>query len=218
MNQETFLVLGAVLLCGALILEYLGRKAGHLIVKTALSSLFLSAALTLPQIRGSYFCVMGLGLALCLVGDICLALPQDRAFLLGLVAFLLGHVAYVLGFLSFGLPGVDALWSGAPVCLVSGAVLAWLWPRLGSMRGPVTLYVLVISGMVAAAILLTQEASLDPAGRGLVLMGAMAFYVSDIFVARDRFVAPGFVNRLIGLPLYYGAQFLLAFSVARLPG
>jgi hypothetical protein len=32
-------------------------------------------------------------------------------------------------------------------------------------------------------------------------------------VARDRFVAPGFVNRAWGLPLYFGAQLLFAFAI-----
>jgi hypothetical protein len=35
-------------------------------------------------------------------------------------------------------------------------------------------------------------------------------------VARQRFVAPAFANRLYGLPLYYLGQFLLAFSVGRI--
>jgi len=53
-----------------------------------------------------------------------------------------------------------------------------------------------------------------PAPGGWVrLAGAVTFYVSDLSVARDRFLAPGFVNRLWGLPLYYGAQLLLAGSV-----
>jgi hypothetical protein len=44
-------------------------------------------------------------------------------------------------------------------------------------------------------------------------VGALGFYVSDVFVARQRFLKSEIVNRLIGLPLYYGGQFLLAFSV-----
>ena len=40
--------------------------------------------------------------------------------------------------------------------------------------------------------------------------GAVLFYVSDLFVARERFVTPGFVNKALGLPLYYGGQLLLA--------
>jgi len=31
-------------------------------------------------------------------------------------------------------------------------------------------------------------------------------------VARDRFVAQGFINRAWGLPMYYGGQLLLAYS------
>jgi hypothetical protein len=40
----------------------------------------------------------------------------------------------------------------------------------------------------------------------------LAFYLSDLAVARDRFVARAFVNRLWGLPLYYAAQILFAVS------
>jgi hypothetical protein len=36
--------------------------------------------------------------------------------------------------------------------------------------------------------------------------------VSDIFVARQRFVTKAFVNRSAGLPLYYAGQFMIAFS------
>ncbi|TFG38533.1 MAG: hypothetical protein E4H39_00070 [Syntrophobacterales bacterium] len=47
----------------------------------------------------------------------------------------------------------------------------------------------------------------------MIFVGALCFYFSDIFVARDRFFRKEFLNRLIGLPLYYLGQFLLAFSV-----
>jgi hypothetical protein len=46
----------------------------------------------------------------------------------------------------------------------------------------------------------------------LLAAGAFGFYLSDLSVARDRFVAPAFVNRLWGLPLYYAAVLLLAAS------
>ena len=48
----------------------------------------------------------------------------------------------------------------------------------------------------------------------LGLTGAAMFCVSDLSVARDRFVSPGFVNGAWGLPLYFGGQLLLAASVA----
>jgi hypothetical protein len=46
-----------------------------------------------------------------------------------------------------------------------------------------------------------------------IFSGAASFYISDLFVARDRFLKMEFKNRLLGLPLYYFGQFLLAFSV-----
>jgi hypothetical protein len=50
----------------------------------------------------------------------------------------------------------------------------------------------------------------------LAFCGALSFYVSDLFVARDRFVKKGAINRILGLPLYFGGQFLLAFSIGYL--
>jgi hypothetical protein len=50
------------------------------------------------------------------------------------------------------------------------------------------------------------------AGRPSLLFAAVLFYLSDLSVARDTFVAPGFVNRAWGLPLYYGAQLIFACS------
>jgi uncharacterized membrane protein YhhN len=129
-------------------------------------------------------------------------------FLVGLGAFLLAHVAYTSGFAAAGIAwGWGA---GAAAILVVPAVVVgrWLWPALPSgMAGAVAAYIVVITAMVAAAAgAAAAEAPL------LVLPAAATFYVSDLFVARDRFVAPGITNRLWGLPLYYGAQIALALS------
>jgi hypothetical protein len=47
-----------------------------------------------------------------------------------------------------------------------------------------------------------------------VAVGALAFTASDVSVARDRFVKHEFVNRAWGLPLYFGAQLLIAVTPA----
>lgn len=59
-------------------------------------------------------------------------------------------------------------------------------------------------------------AALVQRGRFMVLIGAVLFYISDIFVARNRFIKKEYLNRLCGLPLYYCGQFLLAFSIGSL--
>jgi uncharacterized membrane protein YhhN len=43
--------------------------------------------------------------------------------------------------------------------------------------------------------------------------GAVAFYLSDLAVARERFVVSSRWNPTWGLPLYYGGQLLLASTV-----
>jgi uncharacterized membrane protein YhhN len=77
------------------------------------------------------------------------------------------------------------------------------------MTGPVIAYVAVISVMVVLAF-----GSYGSGATWLIPLGATLFFASDLFVARNQFVAPGTVNRVWGLPLYYAAQILLALSTA----
>lgn len=90
--------------------------------------------------------------------------------------------------------------------------------HLGAMRRPVLVYIVVISLMLCGAFSILGMASLPAQGRWLVFAGALCFYVSDIFVARDQFIKNTFINRLAGLPLYYAGQFMIAFSVGLLAG
>ena len=74
-------------------------------------------------------------------------------------------------------------------------------------------YILVISAMVVGAAAAFGSTQIPLSGRLFVMFGALFFYFSDIFVARDRFLKNQFLNRLVGLPMYYLGQFLLAFSI-----
>jgi len=143
-----------------------------------------------------------------------LALPQERMFLFGLVSFLLGHVCYVVCF--FYVADLNPwTWGGSAIGLaISGLVFFWLRPHLGSMLVPVIAYIIVITAMVIGAFTVLGDTALHSTGRLMVLFGAVSFYISDLFVARDRFLKTEFANRILGLPLYYAGQFLLAFSVA----
>jgi uncharacterized membrane protein YhhN len=83
------------------------------------------------------------------------------------------------------------------------------------MRFPVIGYVAVITTMVVGGIAVSVHGNtVDPTAPLLATSGAIAFYASDLAVARDKFVAKEAVNRAIGLPLYYGAQLLIAWSVS----
>ncbi len=140
------------------------------------------------------------GLVLSFAGDAFLLSRARPAFLAGLVAFLLAHVAYAAAFAQVSRPSVVAAFL---VLAVTGAVLRALWPALGGMRWPVVAYCCAIAAMLWLAL------GVD---RGEVRAGALLFYLSDLAVARDRFLRPGLANRVVGLPLYYAGQLLLAVA------
>ena len=212
---NTVIIIAAVgLLTGFLFFEKNGNQKGKLPTKTVLSGLFILTAVCQPHPLPEYFFILLVGLIFCLGGDVFLAFPQQRMFLFGLVSFLLGHVCYVIGF--FYVAKLNSwTWGGGAIGLaVSGLVFFWLRPHLGTMLMPVIAYIVVITVMVIGAFTALGDAGLPWTGRVLVIFGAISFYTSDIFVARDRFLKTEFTNRLLGLSLYYAAQFFLAFSVA----
>ena len=216
MVNVLIIVSALILLTGLLYFEKNVDRTGKLPTKTILSCLFIFTAVVQPHPIPGYYYLLLIGLIFCLGGDVFLALPQERMFLYGLVSFLLGHVLYVVCF--FYVADVS-YWTGIGCLvglLVSGLVFWWLRPHLGSMLIPVIAYIFVITAMVVGAWTVLGDADLSRVGRLLVFSGAVSFYLSDLFVARDRFLKSEFINRLIGLPMYYCGQFLLAFSVGLL--
>jgi len=207
------IILALILLPALLWFEKKVERRGMLPTKSALSLLFIVAALVQPHPIGRYYGLLLTGLIFCLGGDVFLALPQKSMFLLGLVSFLIGHVFYVFAFITVA-HMTGWVWIGYGVTIaVSALVFRWLKPHLGTMKVPVLFYVIVISAMVCAALTVFGNPALQCTGRSMILAGAISFYLSDLFVARDRFLKDAFINRLVGLPLYYLGQFLLAFSV-----
>lgn len=202
----------AVALIGLLVAEARGSALGKWLTKPVASLGFLGVAGARALEGDPAPAALAVGLVLCALGDV-LLIPKDRrAFVAGIFAFMAGHVAYGLTFARRGLD-LGALGGAAAVLALAACVgLSWLLPRLAErapgMRGPVVAYVMVISAMAALATG-TWAARRDDA----LLAGALMFFVSDLFVARNRFVTPAFANRLIGLPLYYAAQCLLASTV-----
>jgi uncharacterized membrane protein YhhN len=191
--------------------ERTGNTRARWALKPATSSLFLLVAI-LQGPSTVYDAWIVTGLLLSAVGDVALISRERPGFLGGLVAFLLGHVAYVAAFVARGTASMPDP-SAAGLIAASGlGIFLYLRPHVGRMLVPVAAYMLVISVMLAAA---WSVAAAEPDGIGRQLaLAALLFYLSDITVARDRFVTGArFANRLVGLPLYYAAQFLFAFSV-----
>jgi uncharacterized membrane protein YhhN len=201
-NDATWIGLDAGALALAVLLwaEVRDRPVARAAAKATCSLCFVAVALA-GGVHGAYAGLVVTGLVLSVAGDVLLLSRAEKAFLAGLVSFLLAHVAYAAAFAPIS--------SRAPLPLLAVAaalagILAWLWPHLGAMRLPVLAYCAVIGVMVWLAL---------GVPRPLVRWGALLFFVSDLLVARGRFVRPGKVNQLVGWPLYYGGQFLLALSV-----
>jgi len=216
MANILIIILGIVLLVGLLYYEKKNDRKPLFIVKSIFSLLFVTTALLQPRSVPAYYHYLLVGLIFCLIGDVCLALPQEKAFRTGLIAFSIGHVFYVLSFSS--LTQISHWISiGFFIFLgMSAFIFFWLRPHLKTMLIPVLIYIVVITVMGVGAWAVFWKSPFRISGRALILAGALCFYFSDVFVARDKFIKEEYRNRLLGLPLYYAGQFMLAFSVGLL--
>jgi uncharacterized membrane protein YhhN len=148
------------------------------------------------------------GLVCSLAGDVFLMLPRER-FVAGLACFLVAHVCYIAAFAAGG--GRTFSWLGAGVLALYGALmLRLLWPRLGKLKAPVSVYVAAILLMAWQA--LNRWMMVGDAGSASAFAGAVLFVVSDSALAWNRFraefkSAQGFV-----LGTYFAAQLLIALS------
>lgn len=193
--------------------EWRASRAGVWLCKPLAALGFLWAAVEFGALETPYGAWILGGLLLSAAGDV-LLIPRGAKmfFAAGLGAFLLGHVAYTGAFALRGLEVRAMAAAAAPVAAASMLALRYLWPHVQrnapQLQYPVLVYVAVISTMVVCA-----AGTVGQAGNPVVLAGAVAFYASDLAVARQRFVAATLANKLWGTPLYFGAQLLIASTV-----
>ncbi len=185
-------------------------RVGRAILKPIAATGFVLTAWAAGALDSTYGRWIFVGLLLSWVGDVALlARESPGLFKLGLVSFLLGHVAYSIGFVARGIaPGV-ALGAAAALAVPAAIALRWLGPHVSdSMQIPVKAYVTIITVMVLLAIATVAEV-----GNGWIVVGAVMFYLSDLAVARERFVVRSFWNGAWGSPMYFLGQIVLALTV-----
>jgi len=196
---------------GLLWAEFRGSRRGLWIAKPLASLAFVWVGIAAGALGTGYGQLVLAALLACLLGDL-LLIPLGRpgVFRAGVFAFLVGHLLYSAAFLSRPLDAFGLAAGAVLLAVVIGGVFRWLGPLLPrDMAGPVRVYMVVIGVMSALACGVTAAG-----GSWAVAAGALAFTASDVSVARDRFVRHEFLNRAWGLPLYYGAQLLLASTPA----
>lgn len=189
------------------------RIALKRVAKTTASACFVALGLLLwpGEAAPAPWILLGLVLGAC--GDIALLFSGQAAFLAGLGAFLLGHLAYVVAFSAMSPLSAWLSLPVVPVAIFGLTVLGSLWKRLGPMRGPVIAYVVVICSMVVGAFAVYRSGA---AAGPMVLVGALLFAVSDVAVARERFVRDRFLDKAWGLPTYYAGQLCIAWALSSL--
>jgi uncharacterized membrane protein YhhN len=205
-----FAVLCALSVAVLLVAERWESVALRRLAKTVASLSFLDVAISRHvDTAGPLDALLLCGLTLGAVGDVALLFQGQSAFLSGLAAFLLGHIAYAAA-CSRLVPVADWLDPGAlPVLLLGVVAMRYLWQHLGKMRAPVAVYTAVVCVMLVGA-LATLHTGAAVSRR--LAVGAALFAVSDLAVARDRFVADTFANKAWGLPLYYAGQICFAWA------
>jgi uncharacterized membrane protein YhhN len=204
------LTIGCLLaVCGLVVAESRNHGAARGLAKVAASTAFVLLALSLHAATTTYGQLVLLALLLSWIGDVFLLGRRSVLFLAGLGSFLLAHVAYSAAFAT-GTLSTRALVVGLIFASAFGAItLRWLWSQLdAAYKVAVAAYVVAIVAMCTLAIAHSAASQ-----SWLAAVGAVAFAASDISVARDRFVVSAILNKAWGLPVYYSAQLLLAWSI-----
>lgn len=151
------------------------------------------------------------GLVCSLVGDIFLMLPADR-FLPGLIAFLFAHLCYITAFIS----EIYAVnwWLPIPFIIIGLMFVYFIFPRLGTQKIPVIIYVVIILVMGWLASELWYQ--VPKIGTLMIFIGAILFAASDLILALNKFQGSFKSYKVLNLTTYFTAQLLIASSVGML--
>ncbi len=179
------------------------------VAKPVASTGFIAFGIACGALDSPYGMAVLVALVLSWWGDVLLIPKNDAIFKAGILAFLLGHFGFAAAFVVAGVSPVAAAVGAAVLAAPAVGIGRWIVPQApDKLRGAVVAYIVVISVMVALGIG-TVAAGNSP----LLLAAAVVFYLSDLTVARERFVTAAFANRAVGLPAYYGAQLLFGWSI-----
>lgn len=159
------------------------------------------------------------------LGDIFLMFPRNEyeqstakiLFLAGLVAFLIGHLNYIIYFIKEVKvkPKITLLvekpyWV-LPFVVFIVLLLKLLYPGLGAMKLPVTIYAIIISTMLLTAF--NRKNISDNTSFLLIFSGALLFVFSDSCIALNLFYQPFDFARIAIMSTYVLAQALIIKGV-----
>lgn len=188
---------------------YLPNKGLEYVCKPLTMVVLIGAVLAMtPDSTAARACFVA-ALVFSMVGDVFLMLPdRDRFFVFGLGAFLVGHLAYIPGLWLLGVSGggllIGVVAVGAGIATIGLRVVRGVREAEPKLALPVTVYMGVISLMVASAI---------ATGRYRAIIGALLFYCSDALIAWTEFIEPKRWGKLAIIVTYHLGQIGLAISL-----
>lgn len=175
-----------------------------------LTMVFLIAAVAAMDVTSTTARLLFIvALVFSLIGDVFLMLPdRERWFVFGLGAFLIGHLAYIPGLLALGVTGpailVGLVLVGVAMATLGRFIVTGVRGTEPALALPVTVYMVVISLMVASAV---------GTLRGAAIVGSVLFYCSDALIAWNGFIKEHSWGKLAIITTYHLGQLGLALSL-----
>ena len=199
-----------LIVSGLVVSEYYNFKVGEYIFKPVAALSFVFISFKLGALESGYGRLILFSLALCAVGDILLLNRKLKiSFFCGMLVFAIAHLLFSLSFIKSSTFDFASLVTFLPLIMILGCInFMYLLPRVPhKFKLFILLYGLAIFMMITSAYTFMYE-------QKLILIAAIFFVLSDIFVAKDRFIKRSTKNALLITPLYFAAQGLFAFSVS----
>ena len=204
------LFLYALLVLALLIAELRENRRAQFFFKPLAALGFIVLALQFGALESTYGKTILAGLIACAFGDIfLLSRTSEKYFKAGMGAFALGHVFYVIAISKIRIDFTADITNWAVIFIAGLFALQTVRKIPKRMQRPVLYYSLIIFLMVLFSLFAPRSAPFT-----FIPFAAIMFAVSDMFVARDRFINPNPKNALAITPLYFGAQALFALSTA----
>lgn len=155
------------------------------------------------------------------IGDVILMFADkgELYFIFGLVSFLISHILYIVLFSKQG-NTTDykkniIFWIGLIlIILYLKSMLTLLFPKLGDLKIPVSIYALTISIMLLVA--LKGYFSWKKPANISILFGAMFFVTSDSILAINKFYEPLPYAAFLIMFTYLVAQFAIVIGIQKL--
>lgn len=188
------------------------RLVLHWIFKPLTTLLILAAVLALPAGgKGAPRALVAAALVFSLAGDVLLMLPR-RVFVAGLLAFLIAQLTYLAAF------GSQLTWTpllllyALAIAALGAGVSRFLWPHLGRLKLPTTVYITAIALMALSALCRLHGAEVSRASAAWGVAGGLLFLTADTLLATRRFAGRR-VPYIVELGTYFAAQWCLASTV-----